>query len=400
MNVLTMLINFTFYFVEIYVIGITAYLLLLTFAAYFFRKKVGVTKSLLNFVIVIPAHNESGQIETTIKSVQNTEYPVENYSIYVIADNCTDNTASISESLGAKTFKREDLMDAGKGQALNWFFKEYKNEYENFDIVVIIDADTLMHNSFLNEMSSTMSHPDAKVAQGFYGVSNPQSSWRTTMSSAALNVFHHVRPAGRNMIGGSAGLKGNGMAFKTEVLKKYGWPAFSIVEDIEFSMLILMDNIIVHYNPDAIVYGEMASLGKQAESQRKRWESGRFEIFKKYAKTLMQKFITNGKPAYIDAFMELFIPPLSVVALAQIVTITVSTIFYPSHIKLLTACLFATIFYVFSGQILKKAPAYVWLSIIAAPFFIIWKIPLYYKMARQRKNSVWERTKRESELDE
>ena len=139
---------------------------------------------------------------------------------------------------------------------------------------MIVDADTLVCKAFLSELSASLSHPDVSAVQGFYGVANPRDSWRTALSAAALAVFHHIRPAGRNVIGGTAGFKGNGLALRTQLIVQYGWPAFSIVEDIEFSLLLLLDDILVHYNPAAVVYGEMATTGSQASSQRMRWEGG------------------------------------------------------------------------------------------------------------------------------
>jgi 1,2-diacylglycerol 3-beta-glucosyltransferase len=111
--------------------------------------------------------------------------------------------------------------------------------------------------------------------------------------AAALLAFHHVRPAGRNRLGGSAGLKGNGMAFRTAILGKYGWPAHSVVEDLEFGALLLLDGILVHFNPDAIVRAEMAATRKQAESQRKRWEGGRLEILGRLAPSLLRAWIAR-----------------------------------------------------------------------------------------------------------
>jgi len=393
------LIHLLFTLIFLYVIGTTLYLLILTVAAWFFRKKRGSTPGSSSIAVIIPAHNEALEIKNTIGNVKACRYPGDASAVVVIADNCEDETASLARSAGAVVVERKDPSNRGKGQALDWFFKTHGDIYDQYDVVAIMDADTVPHPDFLLEISLSLSSPDVAVTQGYYGVSNPDDNWRTALSSAALNVFHHVRPAGRNRIGGTAGLKGNGMAFKTDVLKRYGWPAYSIVEDIEFSMILLQAGILVQYNPDAIVYGEMATEKKQAETQRKRWEGGRFEVFKKYGLPLLKMWFKDKKKVqYLDGFMELFTPPLSLLVMGQLLFFVVSFFLYRSLFNLSVYCLLGTAFYVFSGLFLKKASFYVWKCLLSAPFFILWKIPIYLKIVKKGDHNEWERTQRKSEM--
>ncbi|WP_035238083.1 glycosyltransferase family 2 protein [Desulfobacter vibrioformis] len=411
------LFNVSCVFISLYIGITTCYLFILTIAAFIFKKKSGPPRQFdanmapdqltcLNIGILIPAHNESFEIVQTVRNIKQTlNYPKSNYNIIVIADNCQDDTAQLAREAGAQVVERSDLSAKGKGQALDWFFKSHKSIYLECDAVVIIDADTIPHPNFLNEICQSFSSSGVDVVQGFYGVSNPQANWRTALASAALSVFHHIRPAGRNQMGGTAGLKGNGMAFKTKIVDAYGWPAYSVVEDIEYSLQLLMDGVLVHYNPDAIVYAEMASGARQAGTQRKRWEGGRVMLFKKYLPPLIKAFIKERKSCYFDGIMELLIPPLSLLVMAQTamficaVITSLSTlaiwVLYP-QLWIIFLCM--TVFYIFSGLILRKAPFYVWRSLCFAPFFIIWKIPLYFSLIKNRRSkTTWERTQRESE---
>ncbi|OQY01162.1 MAG: hypothetical protein B6I22_14740 [Desulfobacteraceae bacterium 4572_123] len=359
----------------LYVLVATVYLLVLTLAAWRFKKKTDPTAGPLKIAVIVPAHNEADQIQTTLKSIADSAYAREDYRICVIADNCEDDTANLARDAGARVFERTDIANRGKGQALDWLFTTHPEVYHDFDALAVVDADTLLHRDFLSEVSASLSHPEVKVVQGYYGVSNPNDNWRSALASAALNVFHHVRPAGRNRIKGTAGLKGNGMAFLSEIIEKYGWPAYSIVEDIEFSMQLLLDGILVHYNPDAIVYGEMATEKKQAETQRKRWEGGRWQVFKTYGPGLIRKFVR------------------------QIVLFICTALFYPGLSPALVLCLLSIVFYVFSGLLLKRASFYVWKSLFMAPFFILWKIPIYLKIVKSGDDNTWERTKRQAEMN-
>ncbi|MDM8539811.1 glycosyltransferase family 2 protein [Desulfococcaceae bacterium HSG9] len=383
----------------LYITLSTVYLLILTLAAYGFKKTTPKASSPVKMAVVVPAHNESLGITTTVRSVQNSQHPSELITTFVIADNCDDGTDSLAESAGACVFERTDTENRGKGQALDWLFSVHRDEFKAFDAVVIIDADTLLHPAFLSEIASSLSCDNVKAVQGYYGFANPEDNWRTALASAALNVFHHLRPAGRNRIGGTAGLRGNGMAFKTEIIARYGWPCHSIVEDIEFSMRLLLDDISVHYNPDAIVYGEMATERKQAETQRKRWEGGRSQMLKMFAWPLLKAFFTKGGVRWIDSLMELVTPPLSLLIFGQIIFFVATGMMHPQLWPVLLILFLIIPFYVISGLVLKKAPFYIWKCLLAAPFFMLWKIPIYLRIISSKDDKKWERTLRKGEVD-
>jgi 1,2-diacylglycerol 3-beta-glucosyltransferase len=389
-----------FALISLFFVGISLYLVILTLSAFTFKKMAGSDVQPLKLVVLIPAHNEALQIAATIAALRQSKYPESCYAVMVIADNCEDETAAIAREAGALVRERSDPVRRGKGQALDWFLREQAEAYSSYDGVVIIDADTVADAGFLKEIAASLSHPQVDVVQGYYGVLNPADNWRTALMAAALCVFHHVRPAGRNRLGGSAGLKGNGMAFRSEILRRYGWPAHSIVEDLEFGTQLLLGGISVHYNPDAIVCAEMAVTRKQAETQRRRWEGGRLQIFRKYALPLLQIWARRGEFRHFDGFMDLLIPPLSLLVLALGVLLTVAFFAFPFMALLLGFSLGGIVLYVFCGLVLKRAPLAVWLYLMAAPFFVLWKLPLYLGMFKGKAGNQWVRTQRKTEFQE
>lgn len=48
------------------------------------------------FMAILPAHNEEAVIANLVDSLMNQDYDKNLLDIYVIADNCTDNTAEIA----------------------------------------------------------------------------------------------------------------------------------------------------------------------------------------------------------------------------------------------------------------------------------------------------------------
>lgn len=55
---------------------------------------------------------------TIIHSIRVQNYPQELIDIFVIADNCTDNTAAIAQEAGAIVFPRFNTEQIGNGYAL------------------------------------------------------------------------------------------------------------------------------------------------------------------------------------------------------------------------------------------------------------------------------------------
>jgi len=372
------------------------YLFLSTLAAYRFRKKYPAANRLLDIGVLIPAHNEEEGIVRTIESIKAGNYPAEHISIFVIADNCTDRTAEMARKAGVTVTERTDPVNRGKGQALDWFLRQQRELYANVEVITVIDADVQADRNYLREISLSFSQPGIEALQAYNGVSNPQSGWRPGLLDAAFNVFNHLRMAGSFMLSGTCVLKGNGMAFDKNLIEKTGWPCHSVVEDMEFSLMLLQKGISVFYNPDAVIRSEMVTSGKNASSQRSRWEGGRFTLVKKMALPLLRQFFHSHDTRYLVAFAELAIPPLSLLALLFALISVATAALLPASWLVPIACLWAIlVFYVISGQIQRKAPLSTWLLLAASPFYILWKIPLYAAMLLRKKSDSWVRTARE-----
>jgi cellulose synthase/poly-beta-1,6-N-acetylglucosamine synthase-like glycosyltransferase len=372
------------------------YLLVTTGASFFFRKEKPEANRFLNIGVLIPAHNEGEAVKTTIENVFRCDYPANRFEIFVIADNCNDDTAEHARNAGATVFERFDTINRGKGQALDWFLKNHGANYHATDAITIIDADVTPDIDYLREISASLSIPGVTVVQGYNGVNNPSAGWRPALIDAAFNVFNHLRLAGSSILTGSAALKGNGMAFSTPILERYGWPCHSIVEDLEFTLRLLQDGIAVHYNPDAIVSSEMVTKGKHAASQRSRWEGGRFALVKSMTGPLVRLFANTGNPKFLCAWADLAIPPLGLLVLLFIPG-TIAGILLGKPWAWISAAYWLVILsYLLSAQIQRKAPLSTWLSLLAAPVYVLWKIPIYLKMLIGKQGKGWVRTTREA----
>ncbi len=111
-----------------------------------------------HFAIAIPAHSEEGVIGNTVTRLFDLNYPKDLFDIHVVADHCTDQTAAAARRAGAVVHERSEGARTGKGAALSWLFKRILS-HDDYDAIVIFDADSQVDPDFLRVM-------DARLAQG------------------------------------------------------------------------------------------------------------------------------------------------------------------------------------------------------------------------------------------
>lgn len=186
------------------------------------------------FAIVVPAHNEAAVIERTVNSLLALDWPAAQRRIVVVADNCRDDTAALARVAGAEAWERQHDSERGKGYALRFAYERLLAEAgsgQAVDAVVVVDADTEVSRNLLSAFAARI-EAGAGAAQAFYGALNPKASWRTRLMTIALSLIHRLRGRGRERLGASAGLKGNGMMFTLDTLRRAPHRSFSLVEDL------------------------------------------------------------------------------------------------------------------------------------------------------------------------
>jgi len=345
------------------------------------------------FLLLIPAHNEEMLLGEMLRGLRRHSYPESHYEIVVIADNCDDRTAFIAGAARASVLVRNDPDSRGKGQALNWAMTGPLRAWERpYDAVVVLDADSWVNRDFLWFLDRALARGH-ELLQGYYGVLNPQDSWRTSLLTASLAAFHFLRPLGRDRLGLSCGLKGNGMCFSRRLVDTYGYPAFSVVEDLELALFFLQEGLTVTFVPGAQIYGQMARSGRDAHTQRVRWEGGRFALLRQWAGRLLLDGLRRRSAARIDGALDLVIPPFTILAAGTAALLCATLLLRlfgqapPANLNL-TLCAFAAAsqaVYLLSSLRLTRAPGVIYKRLLFAPVFVLWKLGLYGRMMLRRK---------------
>jgi 1,2-diacylglycerol 3-beta-glucosyltransferase len=354
------------------------------------------------FQVIVPAHDEAAGIARTVESLRAIDYPTDLFEIVVVADNCKDDTAARARAAGARVLERFDEKLRGKGYALARGFEASITEGKA-GAVVVVDADTLVSSNLLRAFEARL-RAGAKAVQADYAVSNPNEGWRTRLMAIAFGMFHIVRSSGRENLGMSCGLRGNGMCFARDLLEEVPHEAFSVVEDLEYGIRLGQHGHRVHYAAEAHVYGEMVSSEKSSRSQRARWEGGRLQMARLHAIPLLTRAFKERNLVLADLAIDVLVPPLSVLVVTTVLGTAASAalaaftlrpnlglvLFGMSNVSLVA---YAARGWQVSGTGVRGLA-----TLAYAPVYVAWKATL--RLRRSKKGSEeWVRTTRQGEPD-
>lgn len=355
------------------------------------------------FAVVVPAHNEAPNIAATIESLRSIRYPADRFDIFVVADNCVDDTAERARAAGAEVMVRTDDELRGKGFALDWSLRQLV-EAGAHDVFVVIDADTIADPGLLERASYHVDH-GAEALQVDYRVRNPGASWRTRLLDVAFTCQHRVRARGRATLSLSTGLRGNGMVFTRALLDRVPYQAFSVVEDAEYAILLAEHGVAVRYCDTTHVAGDMPESSTGATSQRVRWELGRSTLRREHLPTLARRTLTRRSRVDADVAADLLMPPLATIVVYLGAGVVSSTLLAsrigPSPRRTVTASCFALALHLAAGVMWSQSSWRALPAIARIPVYIVWKATVQGSSTwrdQKRSGATWTRTARSESL--
>ncbi|GAA1973039.1 glycosyltransferase family 2 protein [Nocardioides panacihumi] len=118
--------------------------------------------------VLVPAHNEEASLGATLTSLAQQQPPPQR--VVVVADNCTDRTVEVARAHGAEVFESVDNTHK-KGGALNQALRHLLPGQGENDVVMVMDADTMLDQGFLASAVRRFTDDRGLMAVGgvFYG---------------------------------------------------------------------------------------------------------------------------------------------------------------------------------------------------------------------------------------
>ncbi len=268
------------------------------------KSMFGRHKPKYKFAIIVPSRNEEKVIGGLIKSLKKQRYPEKLYDIYVVPNNCTDDTAGAAKKAGATVIDCTVPVKV-KADVLQFVFKKLKLR-DDIDAYVIFDADNLVHPNFLARMNDALCE-GVEVAQCFRDAKNMGDNWLTGSYTLFYFIQNFFFNRARMNFSGSAAINGTGFMIKKEVVKN-GFNTKTLTEDSEFTGQCALRGIQVAFVEEAITYDEHPQNFWASWKQRKRWTSGCISCLQIYGKDLIKTFFKTGHIACFDMVMMYLCP--------------------------------------------------------------------------------------------
>ena len=223
------------------------------------------------FACLVAARNEEAVIGALVESLREQDYPNALYDIFVIPNNCTDNTEAAALTAGAKIFRCFEPVRC-KGDALHeavaWLLPR------GYDAFCVFDADNVADAQFLARMNDAFC-AGAQVCKGAMRVKNPYDSWLSGCYGLYFTLFDTFFSRARMSCGLSSKLVGTGFAVHRAVLERFGgWNTSTIAEDAEFAAQCAANGVRACFVPNALTYDEAPNDFAVSLRQRRRWCSG------------------------------------------------------------------------------------------------------------------------------
>ncbi|MBQ0037244.1 MAG: glycosyltransferase family 2 protein [Clostridiales bacterium] len=240
------------------------------------------------FAILICARNEEAVIGDLIASIHAQTYNPALLSVFVLADNCTDNTAATAENCGAVVYERHDSERIGKGYALQALILHLEQDYPaGFDGYFVFDADNILSPDYIEQMNRTFSDGH-DIITSYRNSKNYGDNWISAGYALwFLRESRYLNQA-RFLLGTSCAVSGTGFLFSRKILREMGpWPFHLLTEDIEFSVHQILAGHKIAFCPTAVLYDEQPTSFRQSWRQRSRWSRGYLQVFQRYGKRLM-----------------------------------------------------------------------------------------------------------------
>lgn len=276
------------------------------------------------YAVLISARNESSVIHNLIDSIKNQDYPNGLIDIFVIADNCTDNTAEIALEHGAFVIERKNTELVGKGYALDYGFniifreclgknlggsvcgldkqgkilnpksKRYLSDAK-YEAFFVFDADNVLDKHYFEAMNRVYDQ-GFSVSTSYRNTKNFDSNWISSGYATWFLREARFLSQPRTYLNTSCAISGTGFFVDSKIIEENGgWKWFLLTEDIQFATHNIINANRIGYAPDAVLYDEQPITFKDSWNQRFRWTRGFYQVFVRYGARLFKHIFTNSK---------------------------------------------------------------------------------------------------------
>jgi cellulose synthase/poly-beta-1,6-N-acetylglucosamine synthase-like glycosyltransferase len=353
----------------------------------------------LRTAILVPAHNEAGQIEETVRALVADRPP--GARVVVIADNCSDQTAELARRGGAVAIERSDLSQVGKGHAISFGLRHL--DADPPEVVILVDADCRVSAGGLSILARAAARGNRPVQAEYLLAAPANSSPLVVVGALAILLRNRVRPRGLRRLGLPCQLTGSGMAFPWRILRDAPETGSLLVEDLVMGIELALQGHPAQLCPAVQISSDLPAGSVAAAGQRRRWEHGQLHTLTTYVPRLIAAGVSKGRPALMGLGLDLLVPPLALLVILQIATLGLAIgAAWLGVVSLLPVALAAIGLALVGAAVVAAWAAFgrrtlPFRHLVFVPFYLVWKVPLYVVLVLKGRQKSWVRTARGSE---
>jgi cellulose synthase/poly-beta-1,6-N-acetylglucosamine synthase-like glycosyltransferase len=345
--------------------------------------------------VLMPAHDEAAGISQALQSLLPQLLPGDR--LVVIADNCSDHTASLAAAAGAEVIERRDPTKRGKGFALDFGVRHL--EQDPPEVVMIMDADCAVSAGAIDILARDC-HARRRPVQGLYINQAPAGAGtRTRIAAFASLVKNKVRPTGLLALGLPCTLMGTGMAFPWACIRSAPLATGNIVEDVQLGFDLARRGELAHFCPDVLVTGYFPQSDAGIRSQRTRWEHGHLGLILTEAPRLLLAGLLKSEIGTMALALDQMVPPLALIVMLAALNVILDGAFAilsgrAAPFALASATLALVGLSVLLAWIRYGRDIISLYALASAPVYALWKVPIYIGFLLSRQLD-WVRSKRD-----
>lgn len=256
----------------------------------------------LRFAVLICARNEENVIRLPVKSVAMGTYPEDRRDVIVLADNCTDATASRAREAGAIVWEKT-TPSTGKGDVLAWGVDRVLKD-GSYDAIAVFDADNIASDKWFDEINDALNDGEL-VVTGRRHSSNAKANIISGWYTVYWDMMNELSNRVRTNLGLSAKLTGTGFAFRLEALGEDGWNTHTLVEDVEFTVQGNIRGNRVAYVSGADYADEQPTTPVYMWRQLRRWATGGWQVARGYFLPWLKGLLRRPSLRLFDSYFAI-----------------------------------------------------------------------------------------------
>lgn len=243
-----------------------------------------------DYVVLIPARNESKVISNILNSLKEQTYDKDHFKVFLITEKESDESNKIAKSYGYDYIVRKDLKHKKtKGYALKEGFDYLEEKQIKYDSIIIFDADNRLEKNYLSELNK-LKNQGYQVGIGKRFSSNSNQTVISASSGLLFSFQTNFTNKARTKLFNKFAISGTGYYIDRDVIiDAGGWIFLGLTEDVELTRYCYAHGVNMGYTPHAHFFDEQPLDYKTMHTQHVRWIWGYFN------KGTINKFLKGGK---------------------------------------------------------------------------------------------------------